>query len=173
MGGGHVPHAPFSYAATGFVSIDWWKDTLKHSSNIIAKVWKLRAFSSGKLWTCASSVRSAPVPCGQTYQARSLLYPENAQSNRASQKYTTRMTYFLGKNLHKLILDSWPLGPSEAFSNFSAFLLGVKLKNWGHLLQRCVCVFCGFFVCIFIRDVKFASGIKNINFVFYPYNDVC
>ena len=26
---------------------------------------------------------------------------------------------------------------------------------------------------IALRDVKFASGIKNINFVFYPYTDVC
>ena len=25
----------------------------------------------------------------------------------------------------------------------------------------------------FIRDVKFPSGIKNINFGFYPYTDVC
>ena len=24
-----------------------------------------------------------------------------------------------------------------------------------------------------ITDVKFASGIKNINFGFYPYTDVC
>ena len=24
-----------------------------------------------------------------------------------------------------------------------------------------------------IRDVKFASGIKNISFGFYPYTDVC
>ena len=31
-----------------------------------------------------------------------------------------------------------------------------------------------YFQCVFVlRDGKFASGIKNINFDFYPYTDVC
>ena len=60
------------------------------------------------------------------------------------------------------------------------FMLSVILNislivvNKIFLIARCESwQLCILLLIIFLIDVKFASGIKNINFGFHPYTDVC